>query len=628
MSAAPDAFPTLAEQLDVTARPAPPMRTLVVVLDGVHDRGALAGVPTEAPTISLGADESPATIGALREAVAAADRDLLVVSDPSLLGGDVVARMRTTMALDSACASVSVLADQPRALSGLPAAPVERPEPGVVLVSGDHLLLALDEADLLRLDGVDVVAPAPGTGVVADVLLCLERPGFVHRAVGASAVSASLSEARSSLRPRRRSPDTIVVDGRCLASSPAGTHVQVVNLVAGLLRAGADVSVLAPAEMHPAAERALHDVADGVPLITREHAAGCGVFHCPFNIGTLSGLRDCLAVGERLVVTQMDMIAARTAAYVGGPSAWRSFRDATAAILASADGVAFFSHHAAIDAASECDLDPYRAAVIELGVDHLGPDSPTTEMRPLGGRPYLLMMGNAYLHKNRVFALRLLRWLVEEQGWDGGLVFAGDHPRHGSSVPAERALLEGAPSLVGRVSDLEFVTSAEQAGLYRGAELVLFPSLYEGFGFVPFEAATFGTACIYAHRSSLRDLLPETGALPSFDLAEAGPFALRLLESVQAREAVVADVRAASTGLTWDRAAAGYRRLYERTLERGPRGVSRAVIGIGTGTPRLTEMEALVLDVYRRRRGFRAGVDAAIRLGGWAGRAARRPRRG
>ena len=449
-----------------------------------------------------------------------------------------------------------------------------------------------------------------------ELVACLVRPGFVHRLCG-GVEQAEAHEPRPALGHSRRRVGDVVVDARCLGHPLSGTQVNVLGLLGGIVRAGANVSVLVPRDVHPTVAPKLVALREAMPFIERVGPGRPTVFHRPFQIASLKVLAECLSMGERLVLTHLDMILDRTPGYAGSTASWERYRSVTSAALSSADGLGFLSRHTANDAASDGVLDLDRVAVIHPGVDHLcaTTDGPGGSPR-VGGRPYLLVVGNAYWHKNRPFALRLFRWLVEHRGWDGALVLIGQHPEPGSSRSAETVVLEEAPVLAGRVIDLGHVTDAERDSLYRGAELVLFPSLSEGFGFVPFEAATFGRACAYARRSSMSELLPADGALPSFDLEEAGPFVLGLLESEAARERLVAAVRAAAAPLTWDRAAAGYLALYARAAGSAPRGVSRTlVVSSPEGASRTSEHEARVLDIYRRRRVFRVAVEAAIRAG-------------
>jgi hypothetical protein len=121
--------------------------------------------------------------------------------------------------------------------------------------------------------------------------------------------------------------------------------------------------------------------------------------------------------------------------------------------------------------------------------------------------------------------------------------------------------------------------------------------------------------CTDPEHEDLPTMLPVDGALPSFDVDEAGSFVLGLLENAGAREGVVAGIREAAAGLTWDRTAAGYLDVYGRSLARDPRPVSRALATFGVGRVELTPRESLLLDVYRRRRGFRLAVDGGLSLG-------------
>lgn len=83
--------------------------------------------------------------------------------------------------------------------------------------------------------------------------------------------------------------------------------------------------------------------------------------------------------------------------------------------------------------------------------------------------------------------------------------------------------------------------------------------------------------------------------------------------TVSVDERAPAEIRAASEELTWDATAAGYLELYRRALERPPRAVSRELLLQAAAQPRLTSGEAHVLELYRRRSGFRSGVDLAVR---------------
>jgi glycosyltransferase involved in cell wall biosynthesis len=620
------ALPTLAEDL---ASRSPgngaPGAPLVVVFE--------SSVVEQAASLQVGGSTRVTlaghTLDELLEVVRTNEGDVLLVSDARPLADGAVARLMGALELDSACATVSVDEDAAPASPGLPPPGALGPRRGVLLVRRAHLVLAADEADLTR--GFAAAPTDHGGGVVGELLALVDRPGFVHRAVGAPTAVPPVDPTTQVPATRRGKPPRIAVDGRCLAYARSGTQVQLLGLLGGLARAGADVSVLAPPELHPTVQPEVARLADAMPFVERSALGRPEVFHRPFQVGSVDVLADCLTVGERFVLTHQDMILDRTRAYHLDLGAWHDYREATRASLCSADAVGFFSRHAAVDAASDGLVELDRATVVPLGVDHLaGRDMSGAPAEPLGGRPFLLVVGSTLWHKNRPFALRLLARLVERQGWDGGLVLAGGHATRGSSVDAERVLLGRIASLDGRVVDLGHISDGEQLALYRAAELVLFPSLYEGFGFIPFEAAACGTACVYTGRAAMGELLPTDGALESFELDEAAGLVAGLLASRDDRARIVERIGRAAAPLTWDATAAGYLEVYERAVAMAPTRISRSLVAKIPQPEAVlgSRAEVVLVDVYRRRRAFRALVDAGIGAGQLGARALRRLSRG
>src|SRR5262249_27261927 len=126
---------------------------------------------------------------------------------------------------------------------------------------------------------------------------------------------------------------------------------------------------------------------------------------------------------------------------------------------------------------------------------------------------------------------------------------------------------------------------------------VVFPSLYEGFGLIPFEAAHQGAPCFYAWQTSLRELLPAEGArLVAWDPDASADLVFPALHPGSAAAAgVLRLVREAAAGLTWDRTAQLVVDAYELAV-REPRTLAAGVAS--DSTRRLDEL-ALPDDVYR-----------------------------
>src|SRR5205085_8072545 len=128
---------------------------------------------------------------------------------------------------------------------------------------------------------------------------------------------------------------------------------------------------------------------------------------------------------------------------------------------------------------------------------HLEPVAPSGVEALSRGGDVILCLGTDFHHKNRIFALRMLGDLHRRAGWRGHLVFAGPTVAYGSSRADEARMLKREPRLADFVIDVGAVTETEKAWLLRRAQLVLYPTIYEGFGLVPFEAAEHGVACMW-----------------------------------------------------------------------------------------------------------------------------------
>ena len=192
------------------------------------------------------------------------------------------------------------------------------------------------------------------------------------------------------------------------------------------------------------------------------------------------------------MLTQLDSIAYHNPAYFADYDDWRGYRELARQALAFADRVVFCSPHARDDSLAEDLVDEERAVLVPLGIDHQvdrGGGRAGRARRACEGRPFLLCLGTDFLHKNHPFAFKLFERLREHHGFDGRLVLAGPNAASGTSAREEAAWRAAHPQLATDVVALGECTEAEKAWLYREAALVLYPTTFEGFGFIPFEAA-------------------------------------------------------------------------------------------------------------------------------------------
>ena len=416
--------------------------------------------------------------------------------------------------------------------------------------------------------------------VLADDVLVLDvRPGWDRTPAPSDKrgpLARSLGAARRALNGL-----SVVIDGRILYGPTTGSAVHVLELIAGLARTQeVHLTVILPDSPSAYAVSRLKSLRE-VSLTTYQEASNgvsppADVVHRPFQLTNAGDLTFLASLGQRLVVTQQDLIAFHNPAYWQGFEAWEGYRQLTRLALTAIDRVVFFSASARDDALAEELLAPERASVVRLGVDHPlapwdrapAPVAPTGAEALGGGAEAILCLGTDLHHKNRLFALRMLERLKGRHGWDGVLVFAGPTIRQGSSRADEAVLLEAHPWLSGSVLDVGTVSEQEKAWLFARSALVVYPSVVEGFGLVPFEAAAHDVPCMWAPGSSLSELLPDAAAeIIPWDAEQSAARALALLREPDARERNLRAVDAAASGLTWDATAAQLLKVYLTAAE-------------------------------------------------------------
>jgi glycosyltransferase involved in cell wall biosynthesis len=103
------------------------------------------------------------------------------------------------------------------------------------------------------------------------------------------------------------------------------------------------------------------------------------------------------------------------------------------------------------------------------------------------------------------------------------------------------------PGWVGEIPD------SQLAALYRGARCVLYPSLYEGFGFPVLEAMACGTPVVTSREGSTAEVAGDAAIL--VDPREVGSIADGIQQAASRRDELVALGLARARGFAWERSA-------------------------------------------------------------------------
>jgi glycosyltransferase involved in cell wall biosynthesis len=354
------------------------------------------------------------------------------------------------------------------------------------------------------------------------------------------------------LRPMR-----VVIDGACLTDDiHNGTQALVFEVARSLARhrRSAQVSVaVKPAEVARVRPIFAADPVDVVPRVP--HTAGFDLVYRPYQMLDPAELGWLGGAGHRLLTGQLDMIGFSNVTYHPSPALLHGVRNLQRHTMRIADGVTFISRFGEQTAVAECpDLEGRRRFVVGCGPgSDLGPATDVAaHPLPVDGA-FLLCLSSTFWHKNRTHAIGVFADMCTRHGYPGSLVIAGPEPFYGRSTEAEAAQLGSLPGgISGRVIRIGQVDEALKWRLLEAADVVLYPSIVEGFGLVPFESARAGTPCAFARSSALAEVLgPVSSSVDSWRVERWADVVACLVGSPEAAAAAVAEVDAAGHSHTW-----------------------------------------------------------------------------
>ncbi|HEY4812805.1 MAG TPA: glycosyltransferase, partial [Solirubrobacteraceae bacterium] len=394
-------------------------------------------------------------------------------------------------------------------------------------------------------------------------------------AVADSDVLALALEAARGPRPRL----SVTLDARALDGAITGTQVHILELILALAHTGQlRLRLLVHRERIGRGTLELLRSLPATEILAFEDldpsTAKSTVFHRPQQTFAARDVAIALTLGERFVLSQLDLIAYRNPGYFPDADAWQDYRRASRHGMSAAERVVVFSEHTRRELRADALVEDERIRVVAPGLDH---QVSSQQHRPAtvqeagdGGESsladgFLLCLGTDFRHKNRLFALRLLAALRADHGWEGSLVLAGTHIPVGSSLEIEREFLEKHRELREAVVTLGPVSEAEKTWLLARAGAVVYPSVYEGFGLVPFEAALSDVPCVFAPQSSLAEAAPAgTATIVPWDPQASAAAVHALLTDPVVRSGQVQTLAAAARELSWASAAETMVEIYRQ----------------------------------------------------------------
>ncbi|HMK12459.1 MAG TPA: glycosyltransferase family 1 protein, partial [Acidimicrobiales bacterium] len=215
------------------------------------------------------------------------------------------------------------------------------------------------------------------------------------------------------------------------------------------------------------------------------------------------------------------------------------------------------SHFVRDDVVDAFGIEPDRVAVVPPGAPTALHETPPS-YDAVPSSPFALYPAQAWKHKNHIRLLDAVA-LLRDRGTTVPVVCPGqpnlrlrEVRRHAAGIGVDHLV-----TFPGHVSD------AQLAGLYERARCLVFPSLFEGFGFPVLEAFMAGLPVACASATSLAELAGP--AAIQFDATSTESIAAALHEVWEddaRRDELVSLGRARASRYTWEHLARSCRALY------------------------------------------------------------------
>ena len=267
---------------------------------------------------------------------------------------------------------------------------------------------------------------------------------------------------------------------------------------------------------------------------------------------------------SRAVVTIHDIIHLLYPQFLPSPAALVYARVMIRRALRRADRIITVSYNSKRDLVDYFGIVPARVDVIYNGVSPRFrsdvPEDDRTRVAAKYGlrRPYLLFLGGEKPHKNMQNVVRAFGEARRiRPDLPHVLALAGPMPRNSARIDALIAALD----LAAAIARPGLIDEEDLPGLLSGADALLYPTLYEGFGLPVVEAMACGTPVLTSSTSALQEIAGGYSYLVDpLDVDAIARGILALATDPKVRADFIELGRKRALDFSWDKAA-------ERTLE-------------------------------------------------------------
>jgi len=246
----------------------------------------------------------------------------------------------------------------------------------------------------------------------------------------------------------------------------------------------------------------------------------------------------------KFILTVLD-IAPVVLPHIHNPIIKFDFKRVLPKLISNSDYIITPSHSTKNDLVSKFGVDKNKVGVVPMGIDKSifyprVPEDEVIKKYAIYGK-YILYVGGDNPRKN--LKNLILSYCEISNKVPYNLVLTGPiDKRKVRKIISNCRYLEGSKDrLLSRIIMPGYINDEDLPIIYSTADVFVFPSLYEGFGFPPLEAMACGVPVIVSYNSSLREIVEEAGIYIHNPLDPAGISRniLKVLEDEKLKEELI-----------------------------------------------------------------------------------------
>ena len=211
--------------------------------------------------------------------------------------------------------------------------------------------------------------------------------------------------------------------------------------------------------------------------------------------------------------------------------------------------------------------------VIPNGLRKENPKDPSLEQELINRfeikDTFILNVGGIHERKNIVRLIHAFARLVNLNGYSGKLLITGSV----SGAPYQNKMKSICDASVretgmeNRIVFTGFISEKELDSLFRMAEFLIYPSLYEGFGIPVLEAMKMGLPVITSNTTAMPEVAGNAAYLADpTNIEEMASVMSELLQNRQRRKEMIEKGLERARAYTWQNASESYLKLYQEII--------------------------------------------------------------